>query len=167
VRALGTVLLSVGLGACSSAEEPEFTYDKADMEGVIVGTWTGTWTPDGSSASELTLELRPAPSGSLRPACNSRVLSSGSPPGLHPTCAASSALRLVGNLSVADGSVAEPSLVGELSIWSLNLGPGELSLTNADDTFRLYAQQNEQGGFESCGATAGDRQVTCALDSRR
>ncbi len=161
-------LLVLTLNACSDDDGPDFTYGKGDMEQVVVGTWTGTWTAPGAEPSELTLDIQSGISaGSLEPSCNDRVLSNPSHPGLRVMCESSSVLRVSGTLSVADGSWDEAVLTGGYTIWSNNLGPGMLSLANADDTLRFDAEQDEAGTWHDCRATSGDVEIACTLDARR
>jgi hypothetical protein len=72
-----------------------------------------------------------------------------------------------GTLSVADGSWDEAALTGGYSIWSLNLGPGTLSLANGDDTLTLSAEQDGADGWRDCRAVADGQEVGCTLDARR
>jgi hypothetical protein len=163
---LGSLVLM--LNGCSDDDGPNFTYGKGEMEGVVVGTWAGTWTVPGADPSALTLEIRSGSKpGSLEPACNDRVLSSSGYPGLHVSCESASVLRVSGALSVADGSWDETSLTGEYAIWSLNLDPGTLMLANADETLRLSADQDDGGAWRDCRAMAGDFEIACTLDARR
>jgi hypothetical protein len=161
-------LVALTLGACSDDDGPNFTYGKGDMERVVVGTWRGTWTEPGGEPSELTLDIRSGHEpGSLEPSCNDRVLSHASQPGLRVMCESSSVLRVSGSLSVADGSWDETQLAGEYSIWSLNLGPGMLSLATDDAALQLSAEQDEDGAWRSCRAASGGVEIACTLYARR
>ncbi len=159
--------LVLTLLGCSSAEESPFTYDKADMAGVVVGTWTGTWTAPDTAPSALTLDVRPRSDGPApRTACNSRVFSETSHPGLHVTCAASSELQVLATLSLGDGSLSDAALSGGFRMDSLNLGSGSLSLTSTDGSLSLYADQDESGAWAACTARDDGAEVACLIDTR-
>ena len=54
----GSLLVLLALNACSSSDEDEFKFGKADMESALHGTWIGSWTP--VNGTEAPFELAPA-----------------------------------------------------------------------------------------------------------
>src|SRR6187402_74691 len=122
------VLLALGC----RYEQAEFTYGKAEMEGQVLGTWTGSWQAPGEDARALTLEVESQNDPSARKTACSRQTFAAQAPGTELRCAASSSLALNGRLTLEDGPPEATPLSGSYEIWSLNLGPGSLSLSSAD-----------------------------------
>jgi hypothetical protein len=162
------VLGSTSLG-CANDEE-EFQYSRADMEAAVFGTWTGTFTQDGTTAVPLTLEIREYVDGVRPPACAQRNFSDGSgTPGLDVRCSASSTLNLTATLVVEDaGLVAE--FYGDFTVGGLTLTGGDLSLYDASATpstldGRLYATLVGDT-WESCRYGGEKILGDCTLDAR-
>ncbi|HEY3498154.1 MAG TPA: hypothetical protein VGK73_25825, partial [Polyangiaceae bacterium] len=164
---LTSTCLGLALGGCSSAEdEDQFTYDGADMQALVVGTWTGDFRLGQADASSLTLELDSINDPESRElACGNRTFST---PGetFRPTCVSGSTLLLSGVLEVADGSLPTTELRGEFSIWSLNLDGGNLSLRSSDDGVSLSADRDESGAWTTCRVQVSGSAIGCSLKER-
>jgi hypothetical protein len=158
-----------GLGLCSLGcryEQAEFSYGKAEMEGQIVGTWTGAWLPTDAAASTFILEVDSLNDPSRRrTACGRQTFSADPAPGVELACAATSSLAVTGILSVADPGFETQELSGNFDVLGLHLGPGYLSLASEDQTVWLSARQDQSYAWQDCLVVVGGTQVACTLDT--
>ena len=149
-----------------SYEQAQFTYGKAEMEGQVIGTWTGSWWASGQEVRALTLEVESKNDPSVRKTACSRQTFSESAPGVELRCGATSSLALSGLLTLEDGPLSATPLSGSYEIWSLNLGPGSLSLSSSDGSSWLSATQNQDLAWTDCTIRDGSASATCTLDVR-
>jgi hypothetical protein len=140
-------LLALSLVGCGSGDEEhaDYRYGAAEVEQLVIGTWTGTWTEAGSSA-RLVLEVSRQPT--RRTACDSRSLGEGNQLGPQSSvrCVSSSEMLLAGNLSV-EGMFADLPLTGGLWVPGAELNSARLSLSGNDRALR--AEWNA-GGWQAC-----------------
>jgi hypothetical protein len=159
------VFLVLAMAGCSSADdEPEWQYDQEDMEGVVLGTWTGTFTPEGGSPSALALTIRPHDEPVRELSCGSRTFADdGSGPGVGLRCFDSSSLRVSAALTIGEGSESQ-GLDGTFDVYGTTLTSGELRISLANG--HLWARWEDEV-WSPCDlwfdeATNG----TCTLDER-
>lgn len=108
----------VGCGA--DPEDPVYGFGESDMQGAIVGNWSGTMTLNGQMPSSYTLSLAQVPS--LQPACGSRTFSA-------PLCVETSSMTLEGTLTTTDKTFDGAVVKGSFLVIGLELVSGELSLS--------------------------------------
>ena len=111
----GTLLVGCG----SDPEDPVYGFGEADMQGAIVGDWSGTMTLNGQMPSDYTMSLKQVPS--LQPACGNRTFSA-------PLCVETSSMTLEGTLTTADKTFDAVTVKGTFLVIGLELFSGELSL---------------------------------------
>jgi hypothetical protein len=169
VRSLRNFVPLAGLGLCAFGchhEQAEFSYGKAEMEGQIVGTWTGTWLPEGAEASTFILELDSLNDPSRRrTACGRQTFSADPAPGVELACMAGSSLAVTGILSVADPGFEMRELGGSFEVSGIDLAPGYLSLASDDQAVWLSAHQDQSYGWQDCLVSVDGTRVACTLDT--
>lgn len=111
---------SLLVGCSSDPDEPVYGFGETDMQGAIVGNWSGTMTLNGQMPSTYTLSLTQVPS--LQPACGSRTFSA-------PLCVETSSMTLEGTLTTADKTFDGLTVSGSFFVIGLELVSGELSLS--------------------------------------
>ena len=161
---LGVALGCSLLVACGDAdsEEDEFTYDRADVEAALLGTWRGTWASKEEEAVPFELEVRAADEPPLGGRCDNRELAA---PGLSVQCVSMSSMPVSATAVV--GSTAPMEFDGGVTIPSLNLSEIWLSLSGEEAPFVIDANWDDVEGFRSCSAQAGGEIIaTCTLDER-
>lgn len=110
--------LLVGCGA--DPDDPVYGFGEADMQGAIVGDWSGTMTLNGQMPTNYTMSLKQVPS--LQPACGNRTFSA-------PLCVETSSMTLEGTLTTADKTFDGATIKGSFLVIGLELYSGELSLS--------------------------------------
>jgi hypothetical protein len=121
--------------ACS--DEPQFQYGAAEMRAAVEGDWSFTITPDGGTATQVTVHLAqaataPTATASRAPArafvraaqaCGSRTLvkSAGA-------CIDISQMPLDVTYVSGDSAFATATLTGNFSVYGLVFATGELGL---------------------------------------
>lgn len=108
------------VGCGSDPEDPVYGFGEADMQGAIVGNWSGTMTLNGQMPSAYTLSLAQVPS--LQPACGNRTFSA-------PLCIETSSMTLEGTLTTTDKTFDGVTVKGSFLVIGLELASGELSLS--------------------------------------
>lgn len=159
------VISGTALSGCFSKEEPEWTYDRADMEQAVYGTWSGTLTLDGDEARPFTLSIRSHDEPMRAPACGNRTFQSGTEePSLELECVSVSSLALSGTLALEGEDPVE--LDGGFSADSTSLTYGSIGLDFRADVRRLEASW-ERGVFSACSLRNDLAPMgTCTLDAR-
>jgi hypothetical protein len=181
--ALGGVAWLVGLVGCSSTSNVDYQFGAADMEQVVVGTWSGTWggakgdggagdaevgeggaSEGGAGAGGLvpfTLRIE-HPRASAHPLCDPRVFAS-----YRPLCVSTSEMPMKATLDVSDGSFAGTELTGTLRVPGAQLREADLSLKGTSTDVAIVAQWLA-GKWLFCVANhaTGIRLASCTLDSR-
>jgi hypothetical protein len=148
---------------CSNDEE-EFQYDREDMEAAVFGTWTGSYTLEGSTAVPLTLDIRARDDVARAPACNQRSFSEQSAtPGLELRCGSGSSLAVSATL-VVDGDDSPTEFTGYFDVNGLTFTGGYLSLQSSSEA--LMAELHD-GAWRSCRHGEGAAtDASCTLDAR-
>jgi len=187
--ALGGVLAPLG---CSSTSNVDYKFGEAEMEQLVVGTWSGKWGGDepdagpsldagasdaadastsdgGANLVPFTLVIERAIRPSAHPLCDPRQFSSNgsSSASLRPQCVSTSEMPLRATLDVSDGSFAGVELTGMLRVPGAELDEGDLSLKATSADVAIVAQWLV-GKWLFCVAnhTTGLPLATCTLDSR-
>jgi hypothetical protein len=176
MRLLAMCFCAVALTACGSepseTEPLPFTYGATEMAALIVGSWSGPWTPTSGAPSTFTLEAARVNDQTSAAACGSRTFSASSvdpvpSPSREPACVSVSELALTGILSVADGSIAGLALNGALTVPSTNLVQAFLNLRATDGSTLLAEFLSERWDLCRVESPQGAILAQCALESRR
>jgi hypothetical protein len=178
--ALGGAIAALG---CSSSSDEDYKFGAAEMEQVVVGTWSGTWgseTPDagtsdagaddagadganegGTGLVPFTLRVdRVARTGSS-PLCDPRPLS------VHPLCVSTSEMPLRATLDVSDGSFTGVELTGMLRVPGAELNEADMSLNGTSADVGIVAQWIlNKWLFCIANHRTGRPLAACTLDSR-
>jgi hypothetical protein len=162
------VLLGLGLASAGCRyERAEFSYGKAEMEGQVVGTWTGTWLPADAPASTFMLEVDSLNDPSQRrTACGRQTFSAEQYPGVDLSCDAGSDLAVTGMLSVADSDLEAQELSGTFAVMGIDINPGYLSLSSPDQSVWFSATQDDSYAWQDCFVTIEGERIECTLDTR-
>jgi hypothetical protein len=168
MRALGVSLLLALAGCSSSAaeDEPDWQFDQEDMEGAVLGTWTGTLTPVSGSPSALMLVVRSHDEPVRQLSCGSRTFADDWTPGLSLRCIESSALQVSATLTLGEGSDPK-EFDGVFDVFGTKLDWGELRLGDANvENGHLWARW-DAGAWSYCELWASDAtNGPCTLDER-
>ncbi len=136
--------------ACT--DEPQFQYGAEEMRAAVAGDWSVTITPDGGTATQVTVHVdqsatapgagasrAPAP-GVLRAAyaCGTRTLVK--PAG---ACIDISQMPLDVTYVSGDASFATAALSGEFTVFSLTFEVGDLTMTLGP--YRITTQVSADG----------------------
>jgi hypothetical protein len=128
------VFATVACGGAGSEDEG-YRYGAAEVEQLIVGSWTGTWTDvSGGPTSRLSMEVSRFPA--QRAACGSRQLGEGagqSGPASALQCVSTSEMALQGTLSV-DGAFSDLPLTGDIVVVGFEPANARLTLMGSDHT---------------------------------
>ena len=157
-------LLALAAAGCggSDTESPDYKFGAAEVEQLVVGSWTGTWTDVSGSSARLALELSRQPV--RRTACGTRELGAGEQRGPQSSvqCFSSSEMLLAGDLSV-DGMVSNLPLTGAVNVDGLELNYVHLYLSGTEHT--LSADWSS-GSWQSCSVQRpnGDSLAECTLE---
>jgi len=166
-RCLGGLSLALALGGCAQNDEPDWQFDRADMEGAVFGTWKGTFTPTDGQTVPLQLQVRAQDEPVRSLSCGSRNFSAGeATPGLGARCIESSSLKLSGTLTIDDGSEAE-ELDGSFYVIGTRFDSGDLDLFYRDSANHGLSAEFQKEAWISCGLRASEIKAgTCTLDER-
>ncbi len=148
-------------GSDADSESADYRFGAAEVEQLVVGSWTGTWTDVSGSSARLALELSRQPV--RRAACGTRELGAGEQLGPQSSvqCVSSSEMLLAGDLSV-DGMVSNLPLTGAVTVDGLELNYVHLYLSGTEHV--LFADWSS-GSWQSCSVRRpnGDSFAECTL----
>jgi hypothetical protein len=165
----------------------DYEFGEADMERVVIGTWSGMWgeekpdagtsdagaddadvgeggTSDGGNAGPVPFTLRidrPARTGA-HPLCDARVFAS-----YRPLCVSTSEMPVRATLDVSSGSFTGAELTGMVRVPGAQLNEADLQLKGTSADVAIVAQWIA-GKWLLCRAnhTTGRMLASCSLDSR-
>lgn len=162
----GSLLVLLALNACSSSDEDEFEFGKADMESALHGTWVGSWTPVNGAETPFELVIRAPDAPGMRMACGNRTFSE-SGPGLSEQCVTETSLTVSATATITDDDPID--LDGYAITASMILSNAYLELSREGAPFRLAAAWDSEQGFTSCSAFGvdGAALASCTLDAVR
>ncbi len=137
--------------ACT--DEPQFQYGAEEMRAAVEGDWSFTITPDGGTATQITVHLAqsataPAATASRAPspgvlraayACGTRTLVKAA-----GACIDTSQMPLDVTY-VSGASFTSGTLSGEFTVWGLTFGVGDLNLVLGP--YRVTARVNADGSL--------------------
>ena len=164
----------VGLGALATVacgsdgqqnDEESYRFGAAEVEAVVVGSWTGTWTATSGSAAPLALEVSRQPA--QRAACGSRELTEGATgPAYSPQCVSTSSMQLAASFSV-EGNFSGVPLTGAVEVHGFALGHASLTLSGTEHV--LIAAWSD-GSWRECRVQRpnfGEVIANCTLERAR
>jgi hypothetical protein len=177
LAALGGALALLG---CSGSSNADYKFGAAELEQVVVGTWSGTWGvevadagtgeagADDGGANEagtgmvpFQLRIERVARTAAHPLCDPRPLS------VHPLCISTSEMPLSATLDVSDGSLTGVALTGMLRAPGAELHEADMSLAASDADVAIVAQWiNSKWLFCRANHSTGRMLATCTLDSR-
>jgi hypothetical protein len=155
VSAITAFLINPNLGCGGGgSEDDDFTYEEADMQAAVLGTWTGT-LEIGDTTETITLELEQATAESSpsfsppseRLQCGSREFIKSA-----AACASMSSMPLVGTLSSVSGDLDGPITGQAMAYYTLDSWELEVSV---EDGVALSGNFHD-GKFEGGMATGAD-----------
>jgi hypothetical protein len=165
-RSLLAFFFLLGLAGCGP-DDPEYDFDRADMEAEVFGTWSGSLELEGELAQAYTLDIRARDEPSRSLACGERRFSSDGESSRSLACMQSTTLEISATLTMADGSDSA-DLDGSFYVYGRTLGAGGLELQYRNvDRYLTVEQQNDMWRF--CRLYAGSPSLgvgTCTLDAR-
>jgi len=148
--------VSIMLFGCGpSEEEAEFNYGEAEIEALVVGTWSGAWRNTPDSTARFTLDVARPATPDQRASCTSRTFSTSSVtegPGQRVACGPTTDMNLEATLTIDDGSLELASLAGHVMIAGEELKGASLWLGSED--LRLEAIYDHSArSWRDCRAT--------------
>lgn len=156
LAALVTLVALANVGGCSSPEE-RFSYGQAEMEGAVIGDWTGTYTATGKAPTALHLTIRlGAPAA--KTACGNQSF-----PAVK--CISMSQLAIEATLSTDDTSSFVEALTGHFTVWGTELTTGEISLSTSTGVTRLQATWS--GSSAATGTLSGSGETLGTVSMKR
>jgi hypothetical protein len=165
IRTGGTfwVPMVVAVAGCSANDEPDWQFDRGDMEAAVFGTWTGTVTPEGGATLPFTREIRSSDETTRSLSCGSRNFSeAGGTPGLSVRCGETTWLALSGTLRV-EGAAPE-ELTGDFAVHGTSFHEGYLTMHRRDTIDVVLNAKYQQGTWSDCASYVPSR--TCTLVER-
>jgi hypothetical protein len=157
-------LLALAASGCggSDSESADYEFGAAEVEQLVIGSWTGTWTELSGSSARLALDVSRQPT--RRTACDSRALGEGNQLGPQSSvrCVSSSEMLLAGNLSV-QGMFADLPLTGGVWVPGFELNAARLSLSGND---RRLSAEWHAGSWQECRVQrpTGESLAECTLE---
>lgn len=115
--AYGLIACAVLAGCSSNPEEPVYGFGESDMQGAILGDWSGNLTLSGQSPTTFTMNIVQVPT--LQPACGNRTFNA-------PLCIESTSMSVEATLTTADKAFDSAKLAGTFDVFGLELQQGEL-----------------------------------------
>lgn len=119
-RFLFLALLAPALGCSSADEEPDYQFQRADVEAALVGKWTGTFASGRSGTLEVNLAMA-APGAQTK--CGSRTLS--------VKCMTESVANFEGTVTTSDGQLSAVPATGYFVVLGTTFTNGMLELKTA------------------------------------
>ena len=121
--------------ACS--DEPQFQYGAEEMRAAVAGDWSLTITPDGGSATQVTVHVDQAAMAALTAAPRSKrgLVRAAQACGTRTLVKSAGACLDISEMPLAVGYVsgdttfATASMSGQLTVFSLVFDTGDLTLT--------------------------------------
>jgi hypothetical protein len=162
------VLFALAALACGSNDQDgdaeKYRFGAAEVEALVVGSWTGSWTVVAGSSARLALDVSRHPA--QRATCGSRELNEGSGqagPAASPQCVSTSAMQLQANLSV-DGTFSNVPLSGAVEVLGFELSRAYLSLSGNE---HLLTAGWSAGSWHDCRVQRpnfGELLADCTLE---